>query len=80
MKKIIQQKIEEARLRSRLNAKPYIVEPTGRGRTKCHADTPDLTCSRCRRRLLMRKRRAEMVETMIELSAQDNTGDFQIAA
>jgi hypothetical protein len=64
MKKIIQKQIEEARLRSRLNSKPYIVEPTGRGRIKCHADVPDLSCPRCRRRLLMRRRRAEVAAAL----------------
>ena len=59
VKKTIQRKIEEARLRSTLNTKPYVVESTGRGRIKCHADAPDLGCARCRRRLLMRRRRAE---------------------
>jgi hypothetical protein len=60
MRKIIQRKIEEARLRSCLNAKPYSIDATGRGRIKCHADVPDLSCARCRRRLLMRRLRAEL--------------------
>ena len=80
MKKVIQKKIEEARLRSRLNAKPYIIEPTGRGRTKCHAEKPDLNCSRCRRRLLMRKRRAEPATLVSEPALQGYLGDLQIAA
>jgi hypothetical protein len=79
MKKVIQEKIEEARLRARLKVKPYIIEPTGHGRTKCHADTPDPNCSRCRRRLLMRKRRAE-AQTVAEAASEEQIGDLQIAA
>jgi hypothetical protein len=81
VKKIIQRKIEEARLRSRLNVKPYVIEPTGRGRIKCHADMPDLSCARCRRRLLMRRRRAEdAVARAASLLDQNSGGGQQIAA
>lgn len=81
VKRIIQRKIEEARLRSRLNAKPYIIEPTGRGRIKCHADVPDLNCARCRRRLLMRRRRAENAAARAASLLDQNTiGGHQIAA
>jgi hypothetical protein len=81
MKKIIQRKIEEARLRSRLNVKPYIIEPTGRGRIKCHADAPDMSCARCRRRLLMRRRRAkDAAACAVSLLDQGNVSEQQIAA
>lgn len=69
MKRTIQRKIEEARLRASLSVKPYIIEPTGRGRIKCHADAPDLSCARCRRRLLMRRRRAEDAVARVVTSA-----------
>jgi hypothetical protein len=80
MKKIIQRKIEEARLRSCLNTKPYIIEPTGRGRIKCHADAPDLSCARCRRRLLMRRRRAADAVARTALLLDQNPSEQPVAA
>ncbi len=56
MQERIRRKIQDARSRAKVK-KPYLIEPTGRGRTKCHADNPDLYCPRCRRRLLMRRLR-----------------------
>ena len=56
MQERIRRKIQDARSRAKAK-KPYLIEPTGKGRTKCHADAPDLYCPRCRRRLLMRRLR-----------------------
>ncbi|MBV9304054.1 MAG: hypothetical protein JOY62_11490 [Acidobacteriaceae bacterium] len=64
MRRSIKEKIEQARLRAATRVRPpYIIEPTGRGRTKCHADAPDPNCRRCRRRLLMRRLRNQRRET-----------------
>ena len=58
MQQRIKQKIEEARRRSLEKHKPYVVETTGRGRTKCHAEAPDPKCARCRHRMIVRSLRA----------------------
>lgn len=58
MQQRIKKKIEEARQRSQKKRKPYVIEPTGRGRIKCHADAPDANCPRCRHRITVRNLRA----------------------
>jgi hypothetical protein len=58
MQQRIKQKIEEARQRSVEKRRPYVIESTGRGRTKCHADAPDANCARCRHRMIVRSLRA----------------------
>lgn len=58
MQERIKRKIEEARQRSIEKRKPYLIESTGRGRVKCHADAPDANCPRCRHRIIVRGLRA----------------------
>jgi predicted RNA-binding Zn-ribbon protein involved in translation (DUF1610 family) len=58
MQQRIKRKIEEARQRAMAKRKPYVIEPTGRGRIKCHADAPDANCPRCRHRITVRSLRA----------------------
>lgn len=58
MQQRIKRKIEEARQRAMGKRKPYVIESTGRGRIKCHADAPDANCPRCRHRITVRSLRA----------------------
>jgi predicted RNA-binding Zn-ribbon protein involved in translation (DUF1610 family) len=58
MQQRIKRKIEEARQRSLEKRRPYVIESTGRGRIKCHADAPDASCPRCRHRMIVRSLRA----------------------
>jgi hypothetical protein len=58
MQQRIKRKIEEARQRSLRKRRPYVIESTGRGRIKCHADAPDTNCARCRHRMIVRSLRA----------------------
>lgn len=78
-KDIVQQRIklmiEEARKRAPAK-KPYVIESTGRGRIKCHADAPDRGCPRCRHRLLVRRLRESAmrdVELIVKTEVPDQS-------
>jgi hypothetical protein len=69
MQQRIKKKIEEARQRSIKKRKPYVVESTGRGRIKCHADAPDADCPRCRHRMTVRTLRARKADAATPLTS-----------